>query len=292
MDYSKLLLVFFDLNQGDVTLKFKNGNTRNVHKFVLEYNSPVFKTMLGNGMQESRDRIIPIPNFEEEDMLYLLKMMYGDLSILTKLGIGQLFEILRIADFYNCEALISLINKTLKDSIIESNLTEFSDYCHKYVEVSKEIQEKLFDVIKAVFDSVDKKEFEDFDNQDEQFNDHCYDLIKKERRTLSNNHKYCCKHKSIKKSFLEAEATQDGDRWCCISKKTITDAVSTRFCCQHRTVVVLTDQVEYIDKLKEEFNKKISKYVAIQNLVQKMPETQKLEFFEHCFYKVYYKLDK
>lgn len=291
MDLSNLLLDFFELNQGDLVLKFKNGNRRNVHKLVLTHHSEVFKAMLNSGMKEAKDEAIDIPNFEEDNMIQVIRIMYGDISLLDKLNIIQMFETLRIIDYYRCTGMFRLVNRKLKKILNEENLLEFIGPCNDYPEVSNSIKKKLFRILKEKLVFVNKKSLTDFISdyydREEQFADNCFDLLKNGQSDRINNAICCCKHKNLKQTFLVKKPVSDHGKICCINDevKEVTSTTTTRLCCKHRTESPSESRINDIKKIKEELDHTIKEYKSTKELILKLPEDLRLEFFEYSFLK-------
>lgn len=291
MDNTDLLRNLFESNTGDITLIFKNNNSKKVHKSILEFHSNVFKSMFASGMKESKAESINIPNFEEEHMIYFLKLVYGDNDI-KQLNISQLFQLVQIADFYDCKGIHDFLINKLEDLTIDKNLEEMITAYYQFPDISQKIKIKIFKLLSQMFHQVyirGHDDIRDYTNCEQQFEDNCYDLIKPGQfeRNLISKYYTCCKHKSLSKTYLSVASNLTvGNHKCCIDPRVteINDKVCVVFCCEHRTFVVPENRIKFLKEYKTGFDKSYADYQIIKPILEKMPEYLKIELFDYFFY--------
>lgn len=279
-----LLNNLYDSGTGDVLLTFNERNSKKIHRVVLEFHSTVFKQMLNNGMKESKELTININNFEEEHICWLLKLMYG--IKMKELSIEHKFKILEMADFYDCRKIFDYMTKKLLNSVKEDNIIVIMNCCDQYREFCKDIRDKLFSLLLEKWEALPQNfgpDYKDYVNCKEQFDDFCYDLIKPgswERKRIHTSH-VCCKHKKLKKSYLQlAERLWVGQVPCCINKDDngIDDNIHTFFCCQHRKESLDEDTIQYIKNLKGDIDLNAKIYENFKHFFDKMPDQLKIDF--------------
>jgi len=117
----------FNKNIGDITIKLKSGQTKNVISFLLCKESTVFAMMLKNWREKEEKEII-LDTFDDETVLYVLAWIYyrKEFEYITNNldekedpapHINNWFEIMRFAEVYDMGPLKENIEKGIISAI-------------------------------------------------------------------------------------------------------------------------------------------------------------------------------
>ncbi len=103
-----------------------------VSKLILSLNSPVFKVMFKNQMQESATHEIVISDFSEEVVRAMLRYMYGDHNSDETWKGGVVESLLLIADKYEISKLVHSVTNHICQSIDVDNAFHYLEFGDKY----------------------------------------------------------------------------------------------------------------------------------------------------------------
>ena len=117
----------FNKNTGDIKIKLKSGNIRNVISFLLCKESSVFATMLNN-WKESIEKEIILDTFDDETVLYVLSWIYyrkplelGTNNLDEKedpaMHVNNWFEVMRFAEVYDMTRLKENMEREIINAI-------------------------------------------------------------------------------------------------------------------------------------------------------------------------------
>lgn len=91
-----------------------------VHRLILA-SSPVFRTMMESGMQESRSCEIVINDFSVAAVKSFLDLLYMDHKRCNSARLSVKLEVLRMADKYNVKPIIDLVSAEVGGVIDDYN---------------------------------------------------------------------------------------------------------------------------------------------------------------------------
>jgi hypothetical protein len=112
-------------------------NKINVHKCILASSSPVFKSMLNNGMQESLSGVLYIEDNEYNDVKFdamkeVIKFIYtnsfSDEFVLNNMAV----DVYTIVKKYQIYELDDILDDLIKDSICNDNVFKYFNLANKF----------------------------------------------------------------------------------------------------------------------------------------------------------------
>uniref|UniRef100_A0A8R1DK59 BTB domain-containing protein n=1 Tax=Caenorhabditis japonica TaxID=281687 RepID=A0A8R1DK59_CAEJA len=136
--------LYMSSEHSDVTLLFDDGTKIASHRLILAVRSTFFRAMLFTGFQESKQKIIALPDTNSTAFRAILKYMYSSKIDFTGVELDILLEYLSLAHRYDLTQLMTAISNYFKEILKNENLcsilnaafffqlSELIEYCMQY----------------------------------------------------------------------------------------------------------------------------------------------------------------
>ncbi|AYV84555.1 MAG: hypothetical protein Hyperionvirus29_8 [Hyperionvirus sp.] len=202
MDVNKFKLLY-ESGIGDVTLLL-NGGEKKVISYILCFISPMFKTMLNNGMKETTEKIIDMKKYNTKSVDLMLRHIYYDGCKDNDIDSKNICELYIMADYYDLSDFKERIIQILKSTNPQDekkNATWTSELLNEF-----EMYGPLFDEFKNIYSAYISG----------MIKSNITDFIICKRNHESLTYSWCCMHEVQKYSEEYKHYTDDKKKLGCI----------------------------------------------------------------------------
>merc|ERR1712098_444878 len=116
---------------GDFSIKLKNGTQIKVHSWILKHHSEMLGTMLSADFREKAEKSIEFPPYYDKTVEIFIKFMYGYKlrSSANYVSLETLMELIEMGGVYGVEAIKIAVADVMEKHLTKKNIFKMLQVC-------------------------------------------------------------------------------------------------------------------------------------------------------------------